>query len=150
MEYRAIVGAVNGKAATRQKILAADGLMGIVLMLAYYAGGYNLFPLSISPELYLLGTDRRAVLTDLELLSKLQDELGIYLDRKFADLQTSSVPVYLCALRKGLRANRNGSLPALNVRYSAATQELMIPARDFAKDRLDGSTNLLPSWIRLS
>lgn len=152
MELRAIVG---GDVAKKQKILAADGLAGIVIMLSYYAGGTNLFPSVIDPRVYMLPLDdsrfpRSCIRTDLELLSKLQDQLEGFLKQKFGNLSVSSVPVYLCKLRQGFRANRQGPLPPIDVKYSAATQELVIPPRDFEKDYADGTANFIPSWIRFS
>ena len=154
MEHRAILGPVDGRAATRQKILAADGLIGIVIMLAYYKGGTNLFPHYLDPNQYLLDQNARGsrvsgLQTDLELLTKLQNELGEFLERKFGEISASSVPVYLTRLGRGQRANGNGSLPQIKVEYSARTQELIIPGRNFSEDELKGITADLPTWIKL-
>lgn len=153
MEHRVIVGgSANGQSAYKKKILAADGFIGVVIMMSYYAGGTNLFPPSIDPRQYMLDEklEGRAILTDLELLHKLAEELSEYIGQHLALLQAGSVPVYLCHLRQGFRANRQGRLPQVNVKYSTRTQELIIPPRDFKRDEAEGITGDIPSWIRFS
>lgn len=136
--------------AFRQKILAADGVIGVVIMLSYYAGKHNLFPPNINPSMYLLEErlEYGAVMTDLDLLSDLIKEVANVVGQKFGELQPGSVPVYLCALRRGHRANFQGSFPPVKNQYSKVSKKLIIYPRDLARDQADGTAKLIPSWIR--
>ena len=151
MERRIQVGAGSTvRTSGRSKILAADGVPGVVIMLGYWAGGHSLFPDSVDPEPYLSekrGSDG-SVITDADRLASLVDAVSEAVGQKIGDLSAGSLAVYLSKLNQGWRANRQGNFPTTVNRFSLDTGRLEIWPRDYATDKADGTAELIPGWIR--
>jgi len=136
---------------TGNKILAADGVPGIIMMLAYYAGGHNIFPPSITVPMFLIGGENLepgCVMTDLSLLSELQNSLFQWTGHQFGQLSRGSLPIYLTLLRQGWRANRTGRFPEIKTKCPPTKGTVIIWPRSYEQDVISGVYNLVPLWVR--
>ncbi len=146
---RALIG--SGSTAIATPIKGVEGIMGVVIMLSYLAGGKNLFPPTIEPSLYYSSMkpvgDGMSLETDDQQLSALVDATAIALGRHLKGLTMGSLKVYLSALRNGKRPN-GGILPAVSTSYSANDGRLSINSRCFEDDCADGQFSYVPDWVR--
>lgn len=145
------IGPTYGSLApTKQKILAADGIPGVIMMLAYYAGGHNLFPPSVDVPMYLIEEklEGKKIRTDLNLMKELISRLSLIVGQTIGILSTGSFPVYLSQLRNGKRANRTGDFPKIDAQFRSAEGDLTIGPRNLVQDKSSGVWNLVPTWVR--
>ncbi len=146
---RTVIG--SGSTAIATPIKGVEGILGVVIMLSYLAGGKNLFPSSIEPSLYYTSMkpigNNMGLETDDSQLSALVDATAIALGRHLKGLTMGSLKVYLSALRNGKRPN-GGVLPAVATSYSANDGRLTIISRSFEDDCLDGQFSHVPDWVR--
>jgi len=146
-----IIGPTYGtKEPTQGKIFAADGLAGVMILMAYWAGGHNLFPRNLTPQMYLTDEklEGRCVETDLRCVAELIRNLSTTLGVEFGTIGQGSVPIYLSALRNGNRANGQGNFPAVKVEYEKKTGKMIIHPRFYLQDKAEEIDHLIPSWVR--
>lgn len=132
-------------------IKSVDGVLGIVIMLAYLVNGKDLFPAGISPMSYvseLRSTQGGTVLViDVNRFSELWEACAVAVGRPLKGLTLGSLNVYLSHLRNGKRPN-GGILPTVKTFYSAAAGRIMIAGRDYDLDVATGIFNRVPDWVR--
>lgn len=149
MKDRTIISATYQETIpTQHKILAADGVMGVIILLSYYGSGKNVFPEGINPEFFV--EQRRPngnVLIDIENLTGLIEELSRVIGREIGQLSVSSLRTYRSSLRKGKRANGNGKLPPVITYYENKSQRLTIEPRIWEDDEKFGLTKLIPAGL---
>jgi len=131
---------------TQSKIKAADGVMGVIILLAYWAGGKSLFPEGVNAEFWVESRNRNgSIVVDVESLTDLVGETSKALGREVGQLSVSSLPVYLTRLRKGERVNRAGKpLVPVDVTYRSQTQRLTISPRNYQADHVSGLAKYIP------
>ena len=142
---------IGGSMAEASPIKGVDGIMGVVIMLAYLVNNKDLFPPGIAPMSYILELKNAhggqvIVMTD-EQLSQLVDACADSVGRPLKGLTMGSLKVYLSNLRNGRRPN-GGILPQVNTFYSAANGRIMISGRDYDLDVATGVFNRVPDWVR--
>ena len=140
------------KQAQRKPIKAVDGVLGIVMMLAYYAGGKNLFPEGVDPEVYIEGVEYaegygRAVYMDDDLLSGLCEAMSDNQERLLKSVTSGSLKVYLSHLRNGKYPNGGGICPAFSTAYLSSGQ-LIIHPRNWEADVASGDWDETPAWLQ--
>lgn len=149
MTVRSFVG--GGLLAEAAPIKGVDGIVGVIIMLAYLVNGKDLFPAGIAPMSYVLEFKESQggsviVMTDSQL-SQLVDACADAVGRHLKGLTMGSLKVYLSNLRNGKRPN-GGTLPQVNTFYSAATGRIVIAGRDYELDTATGVFNRVPDWVR--
>lgn len=151
MSKRTLIGATYREdIPNKHKILAADGVMGAIILLAYWGGGTNLFPEGVLPEFFVDDHPSKThgiVKLDVEGLTDLIGELSKAAGREIGQLSIGSLPVYLSALRKGRRANGNGEIIPAQVQYYKNDKVLYIHPRNYAKDLEAGLLGLMPDGL---
>ena len=149
MRRRSLISATyDGDIPERHKIPAADGVMGTIVLLAYWGGGKNLFPDGVLPEFFVDGKqDRGTVKIDIEGLTDLIGELSKAMNREIGQLSVGSLPAYLTNMRRGERANGNGQMVPVETSYSRRHQILYIFPRKFEEDKVAGLTELIPEGL---
>ena len=146
---REFVGGVSMDNST--PIKGVDGIVGVVLMLSYLAGGKDMFPAGVQPMSYI--KELRAVpggnvlVLDDERLSRLVDACARAVHRHLKGLTMGSLSVYMCNLRNGQRPN-GGVLPPVPSSYSKAKGILMVGARSYDADVATGVFDTVPDWVR--
>lgn len=151
MATRAFIGpSYSSDIPTEKKIPAADGILGVIILLSYYGGGTNFFPESVPVKFFIHTVEKFGyVRTDVELLFDLVEEMSKYIQRDIGTLSISSLRPYLSSLRKGKRPNVNGRvhpLPPVNVTFfeKDKDQKLVIAPRRYQDDLAAGMTHFLP------
>lgn len=133
------IGARYHKESDKNKVSGADMLSGIMLALSY-----NKCPVDVT--MYLEDNTRTFISISWDNLGSLIDHLADVLKKEFKPLTVGSAKQYLHAMRRGHRANRNGVLPPLDVKFSVEEMMLYVPKRKYAVDYAKYSEDL-PSWI---
>lgn len=146
---RSFIG--GGTMAETAPIKGVDGIIGVVIMMAYLVGGKDLFPAGVNPMSYTLELKNtpggRIIVMDDAQLSKLVDACADSVGRHLKGLTMGSLKVYLSNLRNGKRPN-GGILPKVNTTYSAATGAIAIAGRDYDMDVATGTFDQVPDWVR--
>lgn len=149
MTARSFIG--SGSMAEATPIKGVDGIMGVVIMLAYLVNGKDLFPAGINPMSYMLELKESqggsVLVLDDSRLSQLIDACANATGRYLKGLTMGSLKVYLSNLRNGKRPN-GGVLPQVNTFYSAATGRIVIAGRDYDLDVATGVFGRVPDWVR--
>jgi hypothetical protein len=149
MTARSFIG--SGSMAETAPIKGVDGIIGVVIMLAYLVNGKNLFPAGIRPMEYVREIKEvpggSVIVMDDEQLSQLIDICATTLGRYLKGLTMGSLKVYLSNLRNGKRPN-GGVLPQVNTFYSASTGQIRIAGRDYDLDVATGTFDRVPDWVR--
>lgn len=133
------IGARYYKDENRSKVSGADMLSGILLSLSY-----DKCP--IDAAMYLDDDTPHMIAISWDNLGYLIDFLAEKLNKEFKPLTVGSAKQYLHAMRRGFRANKNGILPPLNVKFSEEEMMLFIPKRNYNNDIVKYGDDL-PSWI---
>lgn len=123
----------------RSKVSGADMLTGVLLALSYGK-------CPVDPTMYLFDNTEKEISISWDNLGSLIDHLAETLNKEFKPLTVGSAKQYLHALRRGFRANKNGTLPPLNVVFSEQEMMLYIPKRNFDNDETSHHSDF-PSWI---
>jgi len=127
----------------RGKILAVDGVVGVVIMLAYWGGDNNRFPENVKPEFYVESKDPNGVIKiDIENLTALIEQLSIVIGREIGQLSVSSLKPLRMSLKRGKRHNAKqngyGKVPPVHTEWRSADQMLTIVPRGFEMDQEAG------------
>lgn len=142
---------IGGSMAETAPIKGVDGIIGVVIMLAYLVNGHDLFPQGVAPMTYILELKESqggsVIVMDDEQLSQLVDACANAVGRHLKGLTMGSLKVYLSNLRNGKRPN-GGTLPQVNTFYSASTGRIVIAGRDYDLDVATGVFNRAPDWVR--
>lgn len=129
---------------------AVDGIIGVVMMLAYYAGGTNIFPDGVDPDDYVEKLPDGSIATDDRLLCKLIEDCSNVIGRHVKSITLGSMKAYLSWLRNGKRPGKNDvEILAVNTSYDKEGF-LTINPRYFSDDVEMGLFVLpaVPDWIR--
>jgi hypothetical protein len=154
MSNRGFIGAFsNSRQAARTPIKAVEGVIGVVILLAYHAGGKNLFPSDVTVDMYVdeiawVPRYGRAVKMDDEQFSGLIEAMAASLERHMKVVTPGSLKNYLSHLRNGKRPNGGGSPPLVETVYKS-DGSLTIYPRVFATDRAGDEWEKVPLWVRL-
>lgn len=138
--------------ASRKPITATDGVLGIVMMLSYLAGGKNLFPEGVDHAQFHEGIEYytgygRAVYLDDDLLSGLCEAMSDNLDRHIKSVTSGSLKNYLSRIRNGNYPNGGGICPIFNTKYQNDGKLIIFP-RDWDADVASGDWEETPAWLR--
>lgn len=138
--------------ASRKPITATDGVLGIVMMLSYLAGGKNLFPNDVDPHMFIDGIEwvpgeGRAVFTDSDALSGLCESMSTSLDRHIKAVTAGSLKNYLSHIRNGKYPNGGGVCPEFNTAYKRSGQLIIYP-RSYEADVESEDWQEVPAWLR--
>lgn len=136
----------------KPKIFAADGIIGIIVLLSYYGGGTNLFPIvknpSCDPKFFVEDPKKERahkVVIDFPNLLELVGQVSKAIGRDIGYLGASSFPAYISNLRQGFRPNKKARCVPVDVKYLPADgQRLYITPRNFTHDKTHGLTKCLP------
>lgn len=146
-ERKLISATYDGDIPDREKIPAADGVIGIIAMLSYWGNGVDHFPEGVLPELFIdkLRPDG-VVVIDVEGLTDLIGEVSKRLGREIGQLSVESLPVYLRHMRRGMRANGYGKMVPVEA-HLTKKRILTIMPRVYQKDLELGLVHLLPQEL---
>lgn len=153
MSNRGFIGAWDTRRqASRKPITATEGVLGIIMLLSYYAGGKKMFPPGVNPDAFIEGIEYvpgygKAVFTDDDMLSGLCESFTVALDRRIKSVSSGSLKVYLSNLRQGKYPNGGGIAPAFATAYKANGQLIIYP-RNFDADVESGEFEETPAWLR--
>jgi len=140
------------KQASRKPILATDGVLGIVMMLSYLAGGKNLFPQDVDPHMFIDGIEwtpgyGKAVFTDDDALSAMCEAMSTSLERHIKSVTAGSLKNYLSHIRNGRYPNGGGECPVFNTAYKNDGQLIVYP-RNWESDVENEMWDNVPTWLR--
>lgn len=142
---------IGGSMAEASPIKGVDGIMGVVIMLAYLVNDKDLFPAGVNPRSYIQEIRQtqggQVIVMNDNQLSELVDACAAAVGRHLKGLTMGSLKVYLSNLRNGKRPN-GGILPQVNTFYSAANGSIVIAGRDYDLDVATGVFNRVPDWVR--
>jgi len=153
MSTRGYIGeSKTARQASRKPISATDGVLGIIMMLSYLAGGKNLFPAGTDPFVFLEGIEHvpghgKAAFLDDSLLSGLCESMSDVLDRKIKSVSSGSLKVYLSNVRNGNYPNGGGVCPTFLTAYNSSGEMVVYP-RDWLADVTSGAWEETPHWLR--
>src|SRR3990167_4475026 len=149
MDRPSTMGPTNGNT-SKQKVMAADAVPGLCMMLAYQLGGYDFFPAGICTRDYILEANLsgRSVLLTVSQFNQLYNDLFARIGRTAGQLSAGSMSIYFHMLRNGLRINRNGQLPAIRNTYASSTGTLQIWPKSYLDDKAEGIASLIPDWVQ--
>lgn len=148
------IGAFKAKSHTkRTPIKAVEGVLGVITLLAYYAGDKNLFPEDVNPDIFTDGKEYvnnkgYCIKLDVEQLSYLIEAISTSLGRHMKTVTPGSLKVYLSNVRNGRRPNGGSSIIPIQSQLSNQG-EITIYARDYDEDVANGDFLNAPEWIRL-
>jgi hypothetical protein len=129
----------------RDKIPAADGVMGTIVLLAYWGGGVDCFPKNVYPEFFVEWINNDGWVTiDMEGFTDLIGEVSKALGREIGQLSIPSLQVYLTNLRAGQRANGKGEIVPIWTIFSKKSHTLTIKPRNYAEDLESGMLQRIP------
>lgn len=140
------------KQANRKPITAVDGVLGVVMMYSYFAGGKNLFPDDVDPQMYIDGIEYvpgygRAVFMDDDGLSAAIESVAVSVERHIKTVTAGSLKNYLSHIRNGKYPNGGGVCPPFNTAYKRDGSLIIYP-RDYEADVNTGDWEELPAWLR--
>lgn len=151
MVARAFVGATHsdGEEVNNTPLKGVDGVLGVVMLLAYYAGGVNIFPHNINVEQYIEKRQDSLLITDKQLSSLLQD-CSVAIKKHIKALSYGSMKVYLSWLRNGERPYVSGGMLAVESKYDKHGNITIHPR--FLKEDIESGVFIIPQipdWIEL-
>lgn len=137
----------------RTQIKAVDGILGIIILLAYRAGGKNLFPDDVNPDVFTDGIDYQNnkghyITLDTEQLSYLVEAVSKSLDRHMKTVSPGSLKVYLSNVRNGRRPNGGAEIIPVQTQFSNSG-EIKVYSRDYDEDVANLDFLNAPEWVRL-
>lgn len=138
----------------RKPISAVDGILGIILLLAYKAGGDDLFPSEVTVDQFideigfLPGVGRCVRMND-DQLSGLVEAMAKHTGYHLKVLTSGSLKNYLSHFRNGKRPNGGTAPPGRIGNSYFRSGELEIHPRSLTADREQGTWDRVPRWVRL-
>jgi len=155
MTTRGYIGAFQqDRQPERKPISAVDGILGIILMLAYKAGGNDLFPPEVKADMFIdeigfkPGIGRCIRMND-DQLSGLVETMAKHTGYHLKVLTSGSLKNYLSHFRNGKRPNGGTAPPGRIGNSYFNTGELEIHPRSLTADRETGTWDRVPRWVRL-
>lgn len=154
MSDRGYIGAwQKAGQADRKPITAVDGILGIMLLLAYKAGGNDLFPEEVNAEIFIdeIGFKAgvgRVLKMDHDQLSGLVEAMAQSTGYHLKVLTSGSLKNYLSHFRNGKRPNGGTPPPRVGNSYMR-NGDIEVHPRSFEADRATGEWDQVPRWVRL-